>query len=216
MDPQVPTSFIPKKSLDTGYVRGGVRTSGSFGLFFLLALLIFIASIAAAGAAFGYHQLLSQQLASKAKSLTLNEQAFDPAVIDQLSRVDDRITQAQKLLNAHLAPSSIFGFIGLHTLQSVRFTSLSYALNGDGTVLLSLSGNADSFATVALQSDEFATTKGLKNIVFSGIIPDDKGNITFAVSANLDPSLILYVKSLATGSDSTQAPTSSGTSTPTQ
>jgi hypothetical protein len=47
MDPQVSASFIPKKPLEE--VRGG---AGASGLIFLLALLIFIASLVAAGALF--------------------------------------------------------------------------------------------------------------------------------------------------------------------
>ena len=46
MDPQVQASFIPQKSLEMTSTRGG----GFGGLLFLISLLIFIASLVAAGA----------------------------------------------------------------------------------------------------------------------------------------------------------------------
>jgi hypothetical protein len=52
------------------------------------------------------------------------------------------------------------------------------------------------FATVALQSDQFAASKALKDIVFSDIAVDELGKVTFSVTATVDPSLINYGKNL--------------------
>lgn len=195
MDPQVSTSFIPKKNLETVSARpGGAGT----GLVLLVAILIFIASLIAAGAVFAYEQLLTQSIASKAQSLSLNEKAYDPGVIDELSRVDDRIAQAQMLLKKHIAPSAIFAFLSQQTLEKVQFVSFGYDSNADGSAKLTLGGLADSFSTVALQSDQFGASKILKDVVFSGVSVDQtSGKVSFSVSATIDPSLILYSNALS-------------------
>ena len=189
MDPQAQTSFIPKKPLDTGMRRGG---GGTYGLFFLIALLIFIASLIAAGGAFLYQQYLQQELASKMDSLKKTEDAYDPAVIQDLLRLDDRINNAEMLLNKHVAISSIFAFIGTQTLKNVYFTTFNYQLNPDGSANISLNGVADSFATVALQSDQMGSAKLLKNVVFSGIGGSQGGTIAFSLAATVDASVINY------------------------
>jgi len=193
MDPQVQASFIPKKSLEMGATpRGG----GFGGLLFLIALLIFIASLVAAGASFAYMQYLNNAIASKAKSLALAEGAYDPGTIQDLVRLDSRLTQAKLLLQKHVAASGIFAFLSTQTLANVAFSSFSYNLNSDGSANISMSGSADSFSTVALQSDQFGGNKLLKNVVFTGITADAQGHVSFSVSATVDPSVLSYTATL--------------------
>ena len=193
MDPQAGTSFIPKKPLDTGISRGG-----AFGLFFLIALLLFIASLMAAGGAYLYQQYLNQSIASKSDSLARAEGAYDPAVIKDLLRLDARIGQAQTLMQKHVAASAIFAFLSTQTLEKVAFSSFDYSVESDGSASITMSGVADSFSTVALQSDQFGNSKLLSDVVFSGITVDpNTGRIHFSVAATVDPSLINYANSLA-------------------
>ncbi len=194
MDPQVQASFIPKKSLDVSASRSG----GSFGLVFLIALLVFIASLVAAGSAFLYTQYLNTSLASKTKSLALAEGAFDPGTIQELVRIDNRLTQSKTLLAKHVAVSNIFTFLSQQTLEQVSFSNFEYILGEDGIAKISLKGTANSFATVALQSDQFGGNKLLKNVVFSDITVDTSGKVGFAVIADLDPSIVSYSASLGT------------------
>ena len=191
MDPQVQASFIPKRSLDTSASRGP-----GFGLFFLIALLVFVASLVAAGGAFLYQQYLNKSLADKKASLDLAQGAYDPATIQELVRLDERIKQAQTLLNNHAAVSPVFAFLSNQTLEHVAFSSFDFSLQGDGSAKISMAGQADSFSTVALQSDQFGASKLLKDVVFSGIGVDQTGHVNFSVSATIDPSLVSYAASL--------------------
>ncbi len=212
MDPQVSTSFIPKKPVDTG-LRG---SGGVFGLFFLIALLIFIASLVAAGAAFLYGQYLQNAIASKSNSLQLAEGAYDPSVIADLSRLDSRINQAGILLQSHISVSAFFNYLSTQTLQNVSFNSFSYKLNPDGSAAITLTGEADSFSTVALQSDQLGNSPMLKNVVFSDIAQGQGGGITFSVAATVVPSLLLYSNSLGQSVPAAdmEVSTTSATSTP--
>jgi len=189
MDPVVPTSFIPKKPLVGEASRGG-----GGGLLVLLAVLIFVASIVAAGGAFAYGKYLDKALADKKESLKKAEGAFDTASIIDLSRLDIRLGQARELLQSHVAPSGVFTFLSATTLERVQFTSLNLAVSPDGSAKILLTGIADSFSSLALQSDQFSTAKVLRDVVFSGISTGANGLVQFSVSANVDPSILSYAR----------------------
>jgi hypothetical protein len=190
MDPQVQPSFIPKAALNA-QARGG-----GMGLLFLIALLIFVASIVAAGGAFGYTRILEGTIANKDASLRKAEGAFDANAIQDLLRLDMRLTQARQLLSTHVAPSAILSFLSTITLQRVQYTSFDYQLQADGSANVTLNGIADSFSSVALQSDQFGASKVLRDVIFSGISVGDSGKVNFSVTSSVEPSLILYSRNL--------------------
>src|SRR3989338_9325915 len=113
MDPVGQGSFIPKASL-TAASRGGM------GLFFLLALIIFVISLVSAGAAFGYRQILNNTISGKDTDLRRAEGAFDAGTIQDLLRMDSRLKQARGLLQKHVAPSAILYFLSTITLERVQ------------------------------------------------------------------------------------------------
>src|SRR3989338_4527267 len=145
MDPNVQGSFIPKQAL-TAAARGS-----GMGLFFLLALLVFAASLVAAGGAFAYEVYLNSQISQKDGDLRRAEGAFDAGAIQDLVRMDARLTQARTLLRSHVSPSAIFYFLSTVTLEKVQFNSFDLAVNKNGGATMTLSGTADSFSSVALQ-----------------------------------------------------------------
>ena len=206
MDPQVQSSFIPKKSLDIS----ATRNESSFGLVFLIALLFFVTSIIAAGASFLYTGYLNNAIATKTKSLALAEGAFDPGTIEDLVRLDSRLNQSKTLLADHVIVSGVFALLAQQTLANVSFGNFEYNLNPDGTAKITMTGSADSFSTVALQSDQFGGSKLFKDVVFSGITVNTDGSVGFSVSATIDPSVLSYTSSLnaasATGTTNTTAP----------
>jgi hypothetical protein len=214
MDPQVSTSFIPKKNLETAAAR---PTGRSTGLLLLLATLLFVASLVAAGSVFAYQGLLKQSIASKSASLALNEKAYDPGVIQELIRVDTRLNEAKTLLDKHVAPSAMFAFLSQQTLEKVQFVNFEYSINPDGSSKIGLNGLADSFSTVALQSDQFGASKILKDVVFSGVTVDAAtGKVSFSVTANVASSLTLYSNALTTNPVIPVEGNESTTTSPTQ
>jgi len=188
MDPQVSGSFIPKAPLVA--VRRPV--GAGVGLFFLAAALLLVLSVIGAAAVFAYQNILNARLASQDRSLKLAEGAFEPDVIEQLSRLDSRINNVETLLGKHVAPSAIFDYLSTITLVRVQFTAFTYQLNTDGSAALSLSGVGDSFSTVALQSDQFGASRLLKDVVFSDVAIGSGGKVNFSVKATLDPSLYIF------------------------
>lgn len=205
MDPSLQASFIPKKPLTEA--RGG---RGFSGLVLLVAVLIFVASIAAAGGAFAYKNILEQSLNSKKDSLVKYQEAFDLPSIQSLVRFDSRINEARVVLTNHVAPSAIFFFLSQQTLEKVQLLKFEYAIGDSGGTTVVLNGIADSFSTVALQSDQLGASKVLKDIIFSDIAVETGGKVSFQVAASVDKSLLLYSKNI--GSPQIQVPASVETS----
>lgn len=194
MDPQAPTSFIPKKSLDSSSTQRG----SAFGsLMLLIGIFIFTVSLLAAGGAFAYQGFLTKSIVDADASLQKAQEAFDLSTIQDLIRIDSRIKNARVLLQKHTAPSAVFAFLSDQTLQTVQFDSFEYTLQDDGSAAISLSGRGNSFASVALQSDQFGANKLLKDVVFSGIKVEAGNTVTFTVVATVDPALINYGKHLS-------------------
>ncbi len=196
MDLQPQASFIPKSPLTTA---SAIRASHS--ILWLIALFVFGVSIVAAVAVFLYGAYLQSSITSAINSLTRAQAAYDPAAIADLVRLDDRIRQAQTLLDQHVAPSAIFSFLETNTLPSVRFTQFNYTENPDGSASIKLSGEALDFASVALQSDQFSTSTSvgiLQNVIFSNLnIDPTTGLVSFNVAAEVGPGVILYKNVLA-------------------
>ncbi len=203
MDSQPPTSFIPKKtfsgnSLPTPPIVGT-------GVIYIICLFLFVVSLIAAGGAFGYQAYLTQSIANKSDILTKDQGALDFPAIEDLVRLDTRIVQAKSLLANHVAPSAIFTFLSQETLQNVQFVSFKYDLQPDGSAAITLDGVADSFSTVALQSDQLSNSQMLKNIIFTNLNTNQNGQVTFTIQASVIPSLLLYSSTIGTAVSTTSS-----------
>lgn len=192
---QAPTSFIPKRPVATGATY---TSSSGGGLAALIAVLIFVTSLVSAGGVFAYQQILKAGIAADDESLNKAQNAYDPSVIQDLIRLDARIKETQKLLAAHVSPSALFSFLSTLTLESVQFFGLEYKLEDGGAAIVTMTGQANDFSSMALQSDQFNASKSLRNVVFSNITVGASGRVTFSVSATVDPATISYAKNLAT------------------
>lgn len=196
MADQFQTSFIPKKTYDVGAVAA--PRSSFTGLLSFIAVTLFILSLVSAGGVFLYERYLATSLVRKQESLDRARSAFEPELIRELSRLDAKLAIGQQLLDAHTAPSAVFDLLEEVTLQTVRFTDFSYTVE-EGIPRITMQGSAASFASVALQSDEFAKNRSIKEPEFSGLTLDARGNVQFGVTALIDPALVSYREQSAQG-----------------
>lgn len=185
-------TFIPKKSIgekkDSPKRRGG-------GLFFGIALLVFILTAAASGGVYAYKVYLENRVDSMSADLERAKQAFEPSLIRELQRLNTRMDAADRIITRHVALSSLFETLGELTLKTVQFERFTYTFSEE-TVQITLQGKAQDYSSVALQSDSFAENPFVKNPIFSNLGLDETGNVTFDVEANIDPILISYKESL--------------------
>lgn len=189
MEQKTHTSFIPKKSLS-------VSTTGQSGsgmsILFLLALIIFAGVIALAIGVFLYQQFLLQNIEKKKSSLERARDAFEPALIAEISRLDTRIESAQDVMNKHKAASLFFDLLEKSTLANIQFENLNYRVVENDRISVSMRGKALNFSSVALQSDVFGESKFIQEPIFSNMNLNKKGEVIFDFMAFIEPKLILY------------------------
>jgi hypothetical protein len=186
MSEEFKTSFIPKKSLEkvsTSNVSKGISLPT------VVALVIFFAVVLTAIGVFSYEKILTSNIASKSEQLRQAQEAFDTELIAELQRLDKKIQSANLVLDRHIAVSPLFELLEQKTLKSIRFTSFEY-LNIGGEVKIQMNGEAEGFASIALQSDIFGDDKYILEPIFGNLNPNDVGRVTFNFQAKVDPALL--------------------------
>lgn len=192
MDPQFKTSFIPKKPIGGPTPGSAVDRLAGFNFLTLLAVVIFLAAGLFAAGLFLYKITLQKQIESQLVTLQKVSDSFEENFIAQATRLNKRIVAAEKILDKHISPSQIFAELERTTLQTIALTSFTFSDNIDGKILIRAAGEGDSFRSIVLQSDEFGKNGYMRDVLFSELEPNERGNVDFMFEATLDPKLILY------------------------
>ncbi len=199
METNFQTSFIPKKPL---LAHEGHTAKSGASLFMAIATFIFILSIAGAGVTFAAKVVLLKSQEKLKIDLAENEKRFNVPLITLLTRANAKIDLANQLTKNHIAVSEIFNIISRLTIDGVKFSSFEF-LATDKSYRIKMKGIANSFNSVAFQSDVFGssqkygTNKVIKNPVLSDLSVDPNGNVLFNFSAELAQPDISYEKTLA-------------------
>ncbi len=79
-------------------------------------------------------------------------------------------------------------------MKTVRFTKFDYSLGADNNskVLVKMSGVAEGYRAIALQSDLFSKNKFFINPVFSNLALDSQGNVAFDLEFFVDSNFVNY------------------------
>ena len=188
MDPRFQTSFIPKKPI-VSVPGGGPKT---INLFALLATVLFVGTILLAGGVYFYKSYLVKGLEEDKKSLEEARKEDDPNLIKTVIRLDSRIETSEKLIDSHIAVSPFFGYLSGITLKTVRFKDFDFAYLGKKNVTISLTGEAQGYEAVALQSDLLFEQEELSEVSIGDLSLGDDGKVGFSVTAILDADLLSY------------------------
>jgi hypothetical protein len=179
------TSFIPKKSV----IEERPQES-SVGLFTAFSIIMFLMSILTTVGMFLWHKTTETNLVKTKQNFEQLKNRFQPELISELKRMDDRLNIAGGLMTTHVTPSKFLRFLQTITYKDVMFTSISYGYQ-EKDLKISLKGQAKTYSAIALQSDAFKTNKYIKEYLFSNLSPEANGNISFEVSMNVDPAYVL-------------------------
>ncbi len=200
METQFKTSFIPKKPITTSVDLGSTGSSSHHTgrtIFSLIAILIFIGSLAAYSATFVWQYKLKNDIANQVTSLQTAKREFDERFVQEATRLNTRIKEGSKVLDNHVSPSSLYSLLEEYTLQTISFKQFSFIDNQDGTLGISGTGDAFRYESIVLQSDAFGKSGFLRNVIFTNLKPGENDqNISFTFEATLDPRLVLYRNSL--------------------
>lgn len=189
VDTGITSSFIPR---DTSVSPSAPRRGGGLNdLLLLCSIVLFVASAALAVGVFLYGQYLVTENAAKLSQLERAQAGFQPALIQQLTRLDDRMHAAERVLSAHIAPSLFFQALEQATLQTISFQSLDFQVTDNQNLTVKLVGVAESVNSIALQADLFSKNGVITSPIFSNIARQVDG-VHFNLSAVVNPSAINY------------------------
>lgn len=201
MEPKFQTSFIPKTPISTAsQVVKRASYGGSVSLLWIIGMILFVASLVAAGGLFLYGQYLDSQISADDKSLSLAKNDLDQQTMDSLVTASQQIQFAKNLLNHHVAVSNIFGLLEGNVLPQVSFTTFQFDSNSGvagGGVAVSVDGEAASYAVLAEQSNIFSKISTLSNENFTNLDLTDKGTVKMRFQAVVDPKLLSYEQALS-------------------
>lgn len=187
METGIKSSFIPQSPIVPG---GTSRRSGGFNFLTLLALVVFVASATLAVGVFLYAQYLSTSAASKLEQLNRAKQAFEPSLIQDLTRLDDRMRAADEVLSGHIAPSAVLHLLEQLTLQTISFSAFTFTVPAGGPEI-TMQGIARSVNSIALQADLLSKSGVITNPIFSNIARQPEG-VRFDFKASMQRGSIHY------------------------
>jgi hypothetical protein len=202
MDPQLPTSFIPKRPVVAG-VPTEQHSSRAVGLLSLVTAIVVIATLLSFVFVFLYQRSLSTQKEKFEQMINDARNGVGTDFLADMKRLNARIIGVKTLLDKHIVVTPIFEALQATTLRSVQYKSFSYQFVTDPTtkeqmVRVSLNGVAKNYTTIALQSDAFAQSSLIKNPVFSDLNVDDKGeSVLFKLTFDVSPSDLSFASFVA-------------------
>lgn len=192
METQFSTTFIPKKPVAETPATTVKPVSKPLGILSVIAWIIFVISLLAAAGSYFYKNYLTKQSEELKASVARVEKNFEPTLLNELSRVDKRLTVSDQLLRSHRAISPFFDFLETSTLPTIRYSKIDASFEEDGTPKIILSGEADSYRSIAQQSRMWSQNQYIKNHIFSNFVLTSKGRIAYDLVFYVAPDVFLY------------------------
>lgn len=226
MDNRLQATFMPRQvpGANDAYVRPKGPPNFLMGIALILLLLT---GAAWGGLHFFKGHTVKQNDAMKAQIQEAIEN-FDPELTRELTVLKARLDAGKTLINGHVSFSRFLNLLAANTVQTIQFNSLMYTQDEAGQITLDMKGRSRSYNAIAFQSDVFSRVPEIVTPVFSGLVLDDKGVISFNVKAGIDPKAVSYAKQYedvkpavvvpvanpATTSPATSTPSTSTTTNP--
>lgn len=195
MESGIQSSFIPRDAGEVKLTAPRISGAGFSDLVLLLSIVLFVASAALAGGVFLYKQYMQTATQSKIDQLQRAKAAFDPSLIQQFTRLDDRMHSGSTILTNHISPTAFFDALAQATLTTVAFTSLSFDGSDPLHLGAKISGVAQSVNSIALQAQVFSKNGVVVNPIFSNIGRQADG-VHFELSLLINPKAINYAQNL--------------------
>lgn len=194
MEPKFKNTFIPKRSVTSEGNNVASNTKGrKMSFMSMLGTILFVLVLIAAAGMFGYTQFLQANIADSKIRLQEVVDSLQEERIRELAIADAQLDLAHTMLREHLVPSRFFSHLEEKTLQNIQFTQFSYEASPGSSPVITMSGIAPNYETIALQSDVFSDDVDITDSLFSGLREEEEGpNIIFDVDMILSRSLTSY------------------------
>lgn len=194
MEQNFQTSFIPKKPI----IKERATSSRPVSMLLIFSLFILFTVLLSTGGLYFYKGIKAKSITKMESDLNLAQNRFEPAKISELQVLDKRLRASSEILANHISVTPIFDLLESITMKTVRFTKFSYALEEENNsrVAVKMSGVANGYRAIALQSDLFAKNKNLIDPVFSNLKLDTNANVLFDLDFSVDPNFVNYKQTL--------------------
>lgn len=180
-------SFVPGKNIDSPFYKNKIG-----GFFLAVSFFLFLISAIACGGVIIYRNSLKKGNDALTVSVQKAQASFEPALINELIQMSDKLDVSKDVLNKHIALTPILDLLSKDTLTEVRFRSFSYGVSKENKIDIVLNGEAKSYSVLASQAEEFNKDKRIKGSSFSGLSLGDKGMINFTARLVLDSGSFIY------------------------
>ncbi len=180
------TSFIAK----TTTLPKPVYKSRGLGFLTIISVLLLIVSFAALAGVWLYMGVLRGDMDKLSADFDKTKKEFDIASIQDLSGVSVSIDVSKKILQSHIAVSRVMDLLEQNTLPDVRFVNFNY--EGGETNLVTLSGDAKSYTTLAEQALVLEGVKNVDSLSLSNLSLRSGGRIGFDLAIVINPVLVNY------------------------
>ena len=183
------SSFIPKEP-----ITEEVFKKKKAGLFGILVVSLFVATIIISIALFAYKSILGNEIESVKSQLVAAEKSIDKKTIGEMFQFSQKLSIVKSLISKHQAVSGLLGELASSTVISVQFTNFNYDASAKGGLSVNMDGKTDSYASVALQEHVFSQNKNFKSVSISSLQLSDNGSVSFKVSMTIDPKILVYAE----------------------
>ena len=200
MDSGINSNFIPHDTAQSAGLR--IHSGSIWDLVSLISAVLFVASVVLGVGVFLYQQFLEKSVSSKVDQLKRAQAAFEPPLIQEITRLDDRMRVEDIILGNHTTLSRFFHMLEQETLTTVSFKSLELEATDSQNMAIRMEGSAKSVNSIALQADTFSKIGIISSPIFSNINRGTDG-VNFSLTARLNPVLLRFVSEISPQSAST-------------
>lgn len=199
--------YIPRPSNQApiNAIPNIVKKKYTFRVFGVIATLMLTSSFLSLFGVFAYRMYILKQLGTAKEELVKMSGGDATSSINDIERFHEKIYNAQRLIDNHLAPSKLFSAIENETKQTIQITSLSYTYDPGFQARLEMKAGTHDYMSVALQDiqlnlGKMFTTYGVEDISSEAPTKGEAQNtdlsgtkkVSFGVSGEIDKKTFLY------------------------
>lgn len=153
---------------------------------------VFIFSVILAVGMYFYKNIISGDISSFQLQLASSAETIDKKTINELVVFNEKLRQVQSLVWKHKVISGFMSSLSSSTVSSIAFSEFNYSNITSENPKITMKGRAPSYGSIALQEKVFSQNKYWKDVVFSELSLSEEGLVTFAVTVEVDPQIVVY------------------------
>ncbi len=189
------TSFIPQQPLlkaeGTSARREPLNTA------MVVSLVVFFVTLAVTGGMYYWRSVIVDTVEERKLALQDAESQFSIEQVRYYERLQVALDTAKKLVDEHTIFSTVFDLIERRVAQNIGLTGLQYAMDPQKGTLVTLKGQAPTYAALYFQIEQWKSTETVTAVELEDFLLDDTtGIVNFTATLSVDPASLHNAKVL--------------------